>query len=169
VPPPGPPFQDQPRCTDLTRVRGYTERYRYDPAGSLLALRHNSSSAGFTRAFTPKAANNHLRRMKVGDDVFAYSYDAAGNVRGEATSRHFEFNHADQMKVFRTQTEGAEPSVYAHYLYDATGQRVKKLVRKQGGQVEVTHYIDGLFEHDRFGSGQNNQRHANPTLVGWLG
>jgi hypothetical protein len=34
---------------------------------------------------------------------------------------------------------------------------VKKLVRKQGGQVEVTHYIDGAFEHHRWGG----QTHAS--------
>ena len=54
--------------------------------------------------------------------------------------------------------------MHAHYLYDATGQRVKKLVRKQGGQVEVTHYIGGLFEHHRWGSqsqpGENNHLHV---------
>jgi RHS repeat-associated protein len=68
------------------------------------------------------------------------------------------------MKVFRTQTEGAEPSVHTHYLYDAAGQRVKKLVRKQGGQVEVTHYVDGVLEHHRWGgqsqAGQNNHVHV---------
>ncbi len=85
-------------------------------------------------------------------------------MRSETTSRHFEWNHTDQMKAFRTQTDGAEPSVHAHYLYDAAGQRVKKLVRKQGGQVEVTHYIDGVFEHHRWGSGaqagENNHVHV---------
>ena len=67
------------------------------------------------------------------------------------------------MKVFRTQTENAEPSVHAHYLYDAAGQRVKKLVRKQGGQVEVMHYVDGVFEHHRWNgvqSGENNFLHV---------
>ena len=46
------------------------------------------------------------------------------------------------MRAFRTQTGNAEPSVYTHYLYDPGGQRAKKLVRKQGGQVEVTVYVD---------------------------
>ena len=82
----------------------------------------------------------------------------------ETTSRHFEWNHSDQMKAFRTQTVGAEPSVHAHYLYDAAGQRVKKLVRNQGGQVEVTHYIDGVFEHHRWGkeslAGETNHIHV---------
>src|SRR5262249_13321061 len=80
------------------------------------------------------------------------------------TSRHFDWNHSDQMKSFRTQTAGAEPSVHAHYLYDAAGQRVKKLVRKLGGSVEVTHYIDGLFEHHRWAigaqGGANNHVHV---------
>ena len=41
---------------------------------------------------------------------------------------------------------------------------MKKLVRKQGGQVEVTHYIDGVFEHHRWGgqsqTGENNHVHV---------
>ena len=63
-----------------------------------------------------------------------------------------------------TQTDGAEPTVHAHYLYDAGGARVKKLVRKQGGDVEVTHYVDGVLEHHRWrnpqGTGQNSQLHV---------
>ena len=85
-------------------------------------------------------------------------------MRSETTSRHFEWNHSDQMKAFRTQTDGAEPTVHAHYLYDAAGQRVKKLVRKQGGQIEVTHYIDAVFEHHRWDgqaqAGENNHVHV---------
>src|SRR6185369_14417685 len=55
-------------------------------------------------------------------------------------------------------------SVHAHYLYDSAGQRVKKLVRKQGAQVEVTHYIGAVFEHHRWGIGaqasENNHAHV---------
>ena len=47
---------------------------------------------------------------------------------------------------------------------NAGGQRVKKLVRKQGGQVEVTVYIDGIFEYQRIVRGgtveQNNTLHV---------
>ena len=91
-------------------------------------------------------------------------FDDNGNLIRENNSRHFEWDHSDQMRVFRTQTEGAEPTIYAHYLYDASGQRVKKLVRKQGGQVEVTVYIDGVFEHHRWQeegeTKQNNRLHV---------
>ncbi|MGQ9869925.1 hypothetical protein [Leptodesmis sp.] len=52
------------------------------------------------------------------------------------------------MRAFREQA-GTTPSVVAQYLYDAEGQRVKKLVRKGEHQVEVTVYIDGVFEVHR--------------------
>ena len=103
--------------------------------------------------------------MTVGTTPYDYAFDANGNMIAETTIRHFEWNHADQLQAFATQTAGAEPSVHAQYLYDAAGQRVKKLVRKQGGQVEVTHYIDAVFEHHRWGggaaqAGENNLLHV---------
>jgi len=91
--------------------------------------------------------------MQVGSAPYDYTFDPNGNMRSETTSRHFEWNHSDQLKAFATQTDGAEPSLHAHYLYDSAGQRVKKLVRKQGGQAEVAHYIDAVFEHHRWTSG----------------
>jgi RHS repeat-associated protein len=68
------------------------------------------------------------------------------------------------MRVFRTQAGEAEPSVHAQYLYDAAGQRVKKVIRKQSGKIEVTIYVDGLFEHQRIVQGgtiqENNMLHV---------
>jgi RHS repeat-associated protein len=163
-PPDGPPWQDQQRCTDLTKTRSYVERYAYDAMGDMLSLDHRNGADGYTRAFTVDTGSNRLQTLKVGETNYDYGFDANGNMQSETTSRHFEWNHADQMNVFRTQTAGAEPSVRAQYLYDAAGQRVKKLVRKQGGQVEVTHYLDAVFEHHRWGSGpeadQNNHVHV---------
>jgi RHS repeat-associated protein len=158
------PWQDKPRCTDLTKSRTYTERYRYDAMGNLLTLEHRNGAGGFSRKFTLETANNRLRRMQIGDTDYDYTFDGSGNTRSETISRQFEWNHSNQMKAFRTQAEGAEPSVYGQYLYDATGQRVKKLVRKQGGQIELTHYIDGWFEHHRWRrqsqAGENNYVHV---------
>ena len=131
-PPEGESWEDQPRCTDITKARAYTETYRYDRMGNIRRLGHGNGAGGFTRAFTMETTNNRLRRAEIGTGTYDYTFDPNGNMRSEATSRHFEWSHSNQMKAFHTQTEGAEPSVYAHYLYDAAGQRVKKLVRKQG-------------------------------------
>ncbi len=148
TPPPPPPWLDEPRCTDLTKTRSYAEHYVYDKVGNIQQLKHLSNGSGFTRDFSLVPGNNRLHIMTMGLMTFAYEYDANGNMSSETTSRHFEWDYADRMRAFRTQTDNVEPTTHAHYLYDAGGQRVKKLVRKQG-QVEVTVYIDGIFEYQR--------------------
>ena len=167
--PPNSPWYDMPRCTDMVRTRKYKERYEYDEAGNILTLNHThfragGSAQGIDRNFTFVANTNRLQKVTFGTQPFDYAHDFAGNMTQEATSRHFEWDHADRMRVYRTQTDASEPSVHAHYLYDAGGQRVKKLVRKQGGQVEVTVYIDGIFEYQRIVRAgrveQNNTLHV---------
>ena len=160
APPAGAPWTDAPRCSDPTRTRAYTETYRYDAVGSMLGLVHRSDG-GFTRDFTLDSTSNRLTSLRIGASTYRYTYDANGNLRTETTSRHFDFDHADRLVAFATQTAGAEPSIHAQYLYDAGGDRVKKLVRKQGGQVEVTHYLGDVFEHRRWpGAGENNRVHV---------
>ena len=169
------------------QTKPYREDYQYDPAGNMLAMSHSfNGTPGWTRHFgmgglPPKewdqAWREHLnggdwddppgnQLTHVGDDdpstPQTHIYDPNGNLISETTSRHFEWDHSDRMRVYRTQTAGAKPSVHAHYLYDAAGQRVKKLVRKQGGGYEVTVYIDGVFEHHRLVSGNSAQE--NNTL-----
>lgn len=143
------PWDDTPRSTDFTKGRAYTETYQYDAVGNIELLSHQTGTGGFNRNFTLVAGNNRLNTVSVGMNTFQYRYDDNGNMIDETTSRHFEWDHSDRMRVFRTQTDGSEASLHAHYLYDAGGQRLKKLVRNQGGQVTVTIYIDGVFEHHR--------------------
>jgi YD repeat-containing protein len=67
--------------------------------------------------------NNRLKQLTTGSSTFAYRYDDNGNITDETTSRHFEWDHRDQMRVFRTQPANGVPIVYAQYLYDAAGPR----------------------------------------------
>jgi RHS repeat-associated protein len=158
------PWDERPHSQDITATQPYTETYLYDPVGNMLELRHTAgvpgNVGGFTRDFTLRPGTNQLERLTIGSNPnspFTYTYDDNGNMISETTSRHFEWEHSDQMKVFRNQMNSSEPSVHAHYLYDAGGQRVKKLVRKQGGSFETTVYMDELFEHHRWGNAQNEQ------------
>ena len=162
IPSPDFPWVDMVKTQDVTLTRRYTETYRYDPLGNMEQLRHLANGGGFTRNFTTDADSNRMTTMTIGALDFDYAYDASGNLIRETTSRHFEWDHSNRMKVYRTQTESSAPSVHAHYLYDTSGQRVKKLVRGQGGRVDVTDYIDGLFErHRRL---QNGAAQENNTL-----
>lgn len=153
-------------------ARRYREFYVYDEVGNLTRLRHqaleNGNGGGFTRNLALVDGSNRLRRVTIGNGSntppYDYAYDDSGNLISETTSRHFDWDHSDQMKAFRIQAGNSEPSLHAHYLYDAVGIRVKKLVRRQGGHVESTTYIDGLFEHHRWQgneqAGENNHLHV---------
>jgi RHS repeat-associated protein len=156
---PPPPWDDTPRCTDPTLACAYTESYSYDSVGNLSQMGH---SLGATRVFTQALGTNRLATTTIGMTDFAYAYDINGNLIQENTSRHFEWDYGERMRVYRTQVGNAEPSIHAHYLYDAAGQRVKKLVRKQGGRVEVTVYVAGLFEFQAITQGGATQE--NTTL-----
>ncbi|SHF57127.1 RHS repeat-associated core domain-containing protein [Fodinibius roseus] len=154
-----------PLCSDPTQVRAYEQQYAYDPAGNMKTLNHIAEGGRFTRQLDPEEENNRLSTLRIGNSDserrYDYSYDACGNLIRENSERHFEWDHSNRMKAFRTQPGDAEPSVYVHYLYDAGGQRVKKLVRKQGGQVECRVYVDRAFEHHRWqqnGAGGENSR-----------
>jgi RHS repeat-associated protein len=156
APPAGAPWNDAPRCTDVTRARAYSESYVYDPAGNLLELVHT----GGRRTLELEAGSNRLARVRVGTTAYRYESDANGNLRSETPSRRSEWDQSDRLKAYATQTDGAEPSVHVQYLYDSTGMRVKRLVRRQSGQVEVTHYVNDLFERRRWPGGENDRVHV---------
>jgi RHS repeat-associated protein len=127
--------------------------------GNIAQVQHQAVGGSFVRSLALAPGNNRLATVTLGQTVYDYTYDPNGNLIQETTSRHYEWDFTDRMKVYRTQTGNAEPSIHTHYLYDAGGQRVKKLARTQGGQAEVTIYIDGVFEHHRLtqaGSTQEN-------------
>jgi RHS repeat-associated protein len=162
--PPDRPWDDAPRCVDLTRVRAWTEQYTFDPLGSLTELRHQTGNGSFVDLFDIQPGTNRLKQLRRGLDTFGYEYDGSGNLTREAASRHLEWDHCDRLRVFRTQTPGSEPTVHAQYLYDSGGRRVKKVVRKPGNRAEVTIYVDS-FEHQRVivGNtvGENNTLHIS--------
>jgi RHS repeat-associated protein len=170
TPSPNPPWDDRFPCRDVNLTRPYTETYTYDRAGNLSALGHQSGAGGFNREIALSANTNQLDTVTIGADVFSYAYDPSGNLIGETSSRHCEWDHSNRMRVYRTQTAAAgvppgdpqlaEPTVYAHYLYDSKGQRVKKLIRRQGGQFETAVYIEGIFELLRRDMQSNNLVHV---------
>jgi RHS repeat-associated protein len=158
-----PPWHDAPRCTDMTKTRSYTERYRYDAVGNMEQLQHQLNSGGFTRNFSLVANTNQLDTLQIGANTYQYQYDSNGNLIQENASRFFEWDHSDRLRSFHTQAGNKEPSIYTHYLYDAAGQRIKKITRKSGTNMNSTVYIDDMFEHHREQSGgttrNNNHFH----------
>jgi RHS repeat-associated protein len=162
TPLPVPPWNETFRCHDVTRTRRYTQMYTYDGAGNLTELRLAANGGSFTRRFAFVPNTNRLSNITIGATRYAYTYDDNGNLVTENTERHFEWDHSDRMRVFRNQTAGVEPTQHAHYFYDASGQRVIKLIRKGTNNYEITVYIDGVFEYH--GQVKPNETRENNSL-----
>lgn len=166
---PDPYWSDPTRCQDVASTRPYTQTYIYDDAGNMTALAHIAPNNGsFTRTFDMKLGSNRLDKVMVGPaamgNVYNYQHDDNGNMTEETTSRRFRWNHADRLQEF-SETAGTNPSILARYLYDSTGMRVKKWVRRGGTAAndESTIYIDNIFERHHWnknGGGQNDHLHV---------
>lgn len=158
------PWTDEPRCgfpgipnpeNAINLTHGYAEKYQYDAAGNLLELRHGNGGGAAVRRLALAPGTNRIQTLTTGSATITYTFDATGNMTGETASRHFEWDHSDRLKAFVVQAGSAEPSVHTQYLYDSAGERVKKLTRRQGGNVGSITYVGDLFEHQRWNIGGN--------------
>ena len=140
---------NDPTNPNAEHTRTYTQNFQYDKVGNILQLGHQADSNNYNRHYRYATGINHLEQLDNNGGtptVYAsFTHDAAGNQLTINTDRFFEWDAADQLRYFKID-DGTTVSVQAHYLY-AGGDRVKKLVRDQQGNVEVTVYIDGVYEH----------------------
>lgn len=143
---PFPGWDDKVRSSDPNTTQAYTRKYAYDKVGNVQQIKQLGTS-GFTRDFNYITNQNKLDAVEIGLNSYNFTYDNTGNQLTENTERHFEWDAANRLLLFQNQVGSSEPSIIAQYLYDSSGNRVKKIVRKQGGDYEIRTYIDGIFEH----------------------
>ncbi len=138
------PFVPQlPHANDLTAVRTYTEFYEYDLLGNLSKLQHTTSdnNGNWTQHFhyayedDPGNLTNQLRSSSNPGDpdggpyTASYSYDAYSNMTAMPNLASLIWNFLDQLRQVDLGGGGT-----AYYVYDAAGQRVRKVIERQGGQ-----------------------------------
>jgi RHS repeat-associated protein len=151
---------------DLQALRNYTERYAYDAVGNFDVVRHSANGGSWTRHYDyeedsliePGKLSNRLTRTAVGNggnDIESYTYsDAQGNdVHGCMTAINniaMIWNFADQLHQVELGGGGT-----AYYVYDAGGQRVRKVWEKAPNLIEERLYLGGFEVYRKYnGNGQ---------------
>ena len=134
---------------DGQAMRRYTERYDYDPVGNFLQLIHQAANGNWTRSYTynepsliePSKKSNRLSSTVVGSGTpETYPYDAHGNMTAMSHLPGMEWDFRDQLQHVDLAGGGD-----AYYVYDATGQRVRKVIEKNGGAlIEERLYLGGF-------------------------
>ncbi|MFC3550085.1 SpvB/TcaC N-terminal domain-containing protein [Lysobacter cavernae] len=138
----------------------YTERYVYDAVGNFLQMQHRGSDLahpGWTRTYIyveasltePGKQSNRLTSTQVGTGAAAvsetYLHDAHGNMLrmphlgGGGAGPNMHWDYKDQLRQVDKGGGGA-----AFYVYDASGQRVRKVWEKAPGLTEERIYFDGF-------------------------
>jgi RHS repeat-associated protein len=124
----------------------YIERYVYDAVGNILKMQHRSSdpaNPGWTRAYVYAEASltelaktsNRLSSTVVGSGATeAYFHDVYGNLTAmpHLPLMRWDFHNQLQATARQVVGNGGTPET-TWYVYDASGQRVRKVTERQAG------------------------------------
>ncbi|HEV8714046.1 MAG TPA: SpvB/TcaC N-terminal domain-containing protein [Candidatus Binatia bacterium] len=130
-------------------MRRYTEQYQYDEVGNILNLIHQAQNGNWTRGYTyneasllePAKKSNRLSGTTVGATTEAYTHDAHGNMTSMPHLTAMEWDFNDQLQQVDLGGGGT-----ACYVYDAAGQRVRKVIERQNGTRQKERIYVGGFE-----------------------
>ena len=130
---------------DGQKMQTYTQLYKYDEVGNILKMIHQAASGGYTRRYEIAGDSNRLLSTSLpGDGEDApysgrYEYDDHGNMTRMPHLREMIWDFKDQLQQVDLNGGGR-----AYYVYNAGGQRVRKVHEHNGGLVEERIYLGGF-------------------------
>ena len=141
----------------------YTETYTYDPSGNIELISHHNRTRNIrrNRSQTYDSQSNRLKTSDAGctgenNFDFLTNHDANGNITKMPHLPQMKWDHQNQLIEVQLNV-GANPNK-AFYQYDAGGQRVRKVVAKNG-KTEERIYIGGYEMYtERNGDGLTFRR-----------
>ena len=142
-----------PQPGDGNAMGRYTEDYFYDDVGNLLQLAHAVGNNGWSRYYAhdepsltePGKKSNRLSGTSLPGDSAAgpysatYDHDAHGNMTRMPHLAQMAWNSRDQLSMVDLGGGG-----HAYYVYDAGGQRVRKVWEKSASTTEERIYLGGF-------------------------
>jgi RHS repeat-associated protein len=138
---------------DPQALRNYSEIYEYDDVGNFTSIQHQAPSGSWTRTFLYAADSllmpphsgvysNRLTGTAIGSDPLeTYTYDVHGNMIRMPHLPVMEWDFRDQLS--RADIGGG---AIAYYVYDTSGQRVRKVIHHRNGTRQKEHIYLGSFE-----------------------
>ncbi len=169
-----------PHPSDGQALGTYSERYIYDAVGNFLEIQHRGSDSahpGWNRTYAydessqlaPSLVSNRLTSTAIAGTTESYStagdgYDAHGNMLKMPQLQVMQWNEHDQLQmtqrqaVSQTDAEGVQRQGERTWcVYDAGGQRIRKVTELANGQVKDERLYLGDFEIYR-------KKGANPLV-----
>lgn len=172
LPSPADPFDafrtHLPHPGDGNAMVPYAERYVYDAVGNFLSMRHARSdvtSAGWMRAYSynetsqlePGKQNNRLSSTTLGQLTELYRYDGSAGLHGDITGMPhlslMQWDFRDQLQATSRQVANDPARETTWYVYDASGQRIRKVTERQNGtRKDERAYLAGFEVYRKYDS-----------------
>lgn len=127
---------------DGNQLQTYALQYDYDDAGNMLLMRNPGN---WSMAFTYDPASNRMLTAVPGGasgTPFTYPYDANGNMTSMPHLTTMDWDFSDRLRHTAVSASGSI-SQESWYVYDAGGQRVRKVVVK-GTLIEERLYLGNV-------------------------
>ncbi len=169
-------------------MRNYTEYYEYDAVGNFEKLIHQAFNGNWTRDYTYSEPSqiepathmsNRLTRTTVGaiQEAEVYSvngdgYDSHGNILKMPQLHIMEWDFKDQLFMSQRQVVNGEDEEgrprdgeRTYYVYDAAGERARKVTNRQNGtRKEERIYLGGFEIYREYDSNGSTPKLERETL-----
>jgi RHS repeat-associated protein len=146
-----------PQPGDGHAMRRYAERYYFDHVGNILQLIHHTAGGNWTRGYSygepsqikPGSVNNRLSHTIVGGCspvTEAYAYDLHGNTTTMPHLTRMQWDFKDHLRATSRQVVNGGSAETTYHVYDADGQRVRKVTERRNGTRRSARTYCGGFE-----------------------
>ena len=123
-------------------LRRYAQQYEYDEIGNILKVIHQATGGNWTRHYHYNfTQNNYLLSTSPDNNpptTDQYTYDAHGSMLSMPHLTSMDWDFADRLQVADLGGGGM-----AYYVYDAGGERIRKVIERNGGVKEERFYLGG--------------------------
>ncbi|MCG8386032.1 MAG: hypothetical protein MJA30_10850, partial [Cytophagales bacterium] len=137
---------------DTQSMRRYTQQYEYDELGNIMKMIHLASGGNWTRNYHYDFTQNNYLLSNSQDGTVPsspqYQYDNHGNLTQMPHLDTMLWDFADRLQQVDL---GGGGKVY--YTYDASGERVRKVIERNGGLKEERLYLGGWEVYRKSQSG----------------
>lgn len=143
---------------DGEKMRNYFELYKYDEVGNILRCDHKADNGNWVRTYDyseDSLLENGRKSNRVSRTVIhpnsdqpitePYTYDPHGNMTSMPHLKQMDWNFKDQLQMV---DKGGGCKVY--YVYDATGQRVRKVKEQDDKPIEERIYLGGVETYRKY-------------------
>jgi insecticidal toxin complex protein TccC len=157
----GPALPDrQPLPLDPNQIANYTQTYHYDAGGNLLELVHAGAQPQ-GRTLTRARYSNRCLPEREGrpptEEELAAGFDANGNLRELQAGQPLDWDLRNQLSAVRSVIREAGNDDSETYIYDGSGQRVRKVRSSQTKTrtlISEVRYLPGLEIRTHGGTGE---------------